>query len=108
MTLAASTRLATQLRSIEDELATSVNRSSPQALDSVASAMTALRTSLAQVKDAIDEEEDGRVRQTIILELEQAAMCGRRASADSGSDRGQYITNMIAHVHAAYTVLAIA
>ena len=108
MTTALLTRLATQLRSIEDELATSVHRPSPQALDSVATAMDELFTSLKEIKDAAVSENDGETKQNLILHLEQAAMCGRRAAADSGAARAQYISNMVAHIHAAYLLLAVA
>ena len=108
MTTAFSTRLAAQLRSIEDELATSVHRSSPQALDSVSTAMSELHASLREIKGLAVCEDDGHTKQSVILQLEQAAMCGRRASADSGTARAQYIANMIAHIHAAYLLLAVA
>lgn len=108
MTTALFSRLAAQLRSIEDELATSVHRSSPQVLDSVSTAMVELLGALKEIRDAAVPDEDGHTKQGVILQLEQAAMCGRRAAADSGVAREQYVANMIAHIHAAYLLLAVA
>ncbi len=108
MTTAFSTRLAAQLRSIEDELATSVHRQSSQALDSVSTAMAELHASLREIKGLSVTEDQGHTKQSVILQLEQATMCGRRASADSGAARAQYISNMIGHIHAAYLLLAVA
>ncbi len=107
MTIASTARLVSRLRSIEDDLGTSVHRPASQALDSVSTALNEIQASLDEMKCmTLLSSEDG-AEHTIVLELEQAAMCARRTIADAGPSRTQYMVSMIAHVHAAHGVLEI-
>ncbi len=108
MTTAILARLATRLRSIEDELATSIQRTASQSLDSVATAARDIDELLMEARVVAVPGDTATIRE-LLSELEEALHCGRSVLADPeapGLERR--VVRMIGHVHAARAAVAVA
>ncbi len=107
MTTAILMRLATRLRSIEDELATSLQRSPSQLLDSVATATRDLDALRLEVHGATSPAVT-RLAGRLLGELEEAVHCGRSILGEQSMAAERLTMRMIGHVHAARAALAVA